>query len=476
MNHELTSALFFLSILFFEAIFHIHNDEEIHTKTMRTFYRQLAPLSILLCNSLVNVRVEAFQVYSPLPTSLLPRTKLYTAAAEGNASVDSSALEEIRSMRVKELKEELKELKISTADVFEKEELVQRLYRSRLSSASASSSSRTSTKPASNHVEDAIRGPLLFVSMDAGRRVAANNDRGITIDPSNQPYASIQVQVPSTSGKSDFFKLTLLVDTACSGLVLRPSVVQKYNLPSISNPVTMTGAGGTTGATGLTQLNRLKWGGESFGPMPAAVQDIGALPTQLDGIIGLSFLNQFACVEMDFRDKSLVLYKKERRPPIPNGLAVVAVAEMKLAQLGIWVADVLLDGRGPVTMLVDSGAANTFLNWKGVEALGLSRDSPLVRPTPTPTGALGSDNVAMELTHRIMVQQNVNLGRPTTTQSSGLTLASGNEINVDIGNIAVLDALASDNCAGILGIDVLMQCKLARFTFNGPVPRVSLLN
>jgi hypothetical protein len=175
---------------------------------------------------------------------------------------------------------------------------------------------------------------------------------------------------------------------------------------------------------------------------------------------------------MNFRNGSVALYKKERKPPVPDDLEVVAEAEMALTKLGIWTADVTLDGRGPVKMLVDSGAASTFLNWKGVSDLSLSRDSPLVESLSSPMGAMGSDNVAMELTHRLTVRQNLNLGKRPSC--SGLPL-SGDGIAIDIGDIAVLDALSSDNVGGILGIDVLMQCAVVRMTFNGPVPRIKLL-
>ena len=54
----------------------------------------------------------------------------------------------------------------------------------------------------------------------------------------------------------------------------------------------MTGAGGTVGATGLTQIEKFSLNQDekpgnanpTFGPLPAAVQDIGALPSTLDGI------------------------------------------------------------------------------------------------------------------------------------------------------------------------------------------------
>jgi hypothetical protein len=47
--------------------------------------------------------------------------------------------------------------------------------------------------------------------------------------------------------------------------------------------------GGKIGTTGLTQLFWFSLGGQTFGPLSVAVQDIGTLPESLDGIVRLSF-------------------------------------------------------------------------------------------------------------------------------------------------------------------------------------------
>ena len=423
-------------------------------------FSAIAMMSTLTC---------AFNARPPLlrhPFVRLQRASTNPSTTALRSVSDVDLLEEIRSLRVKEIKAELSALSISTADAFEKEELVKRLYEARKNGAKTTKRTSSSTSNVSDHV---VHSTLYFTSMDSNRIITAKNDAAISIEPSDQPYATVQIDVANPYGPD--FKLSLLLDTACSGFVLRPSVVSKYNLPQLSTPVTMTGAGGTAGGTGLTQINRFMFGGVPFGPLPAATQDIGALPSSLDGIIGLSFLNQFACVEMDFRNGSVTLYKNERRPPVPEGLDVVAEAEMSLTKLGIWTVDVTLDKRGPVKMLVDSGAASTFLNWKGVSDLSLSRNSPLVESLSSPMGAMGSDNVAMTLTNRLTVRQNLNLGlRPL---HSGLPV-SGDGITIDIGEIAVLDTLSSDEVGGILGIDVLMQCAVVRMN-NGPIPRITFL-
>ncbi len=425
-----------------------------------------SPLSLLHV-MITLVAVTAF-INSPPVTRQQVHQNQYTTSL--STVSDADLLEEIRSLRVKEIKEQLSALSISSADAFEKEELVKRLYEARKDGVKAPATSASSSSNSGSSGADVVCSTLYFTLMDTNRLISAENNAEISIEPSDQPYATVQLDVVNPSGPD--FKLSLLLDTACSGFVLRPSVVKQHKLPELSTPVTMTGAGGTVGGTGLTQINKFMFGGETYGPLPAAVQDIGALPSTLDGIIGLSFLSQFACVEMNFQNGSVTLYKKDRRPPIPDGLSVVAEAEMSLTKLGIWTVDTTFDGRGPVKMLVDSGAASTFLNWKGISDMGLSRDSPLIDTLASPMGAMGSDNVAMELTNRVSVQQNLNIGKRPSKE--GLAV-SGDGIKIDIGDITVLDTLRSDHVGGILGIDILMQCAAVRMTFNGPIPRLLFL-
>jgi predicted aspartyl protease len=416
-------------------------------------FQKLSLLLLLLSTSLST----AFLV-SPHRPNLLHSVRLY---ASEDVVIDGTLLDALRAMRVKELKAELSALQVSTQDVFEKEQLVQRLYKAR---KRGDKPKQTSSKPIPQTSDTVIRAPLFFTSMDQDLRIAAVNiDGGITVNPSDQPFATIQIQV-ELGGKT--FPLSLLLDTACSGFVLRPSVVDKYNLPKLQTPVTMTGAGGTVGATGLTQLERFRVGEASFGPLPAAVQDIGALPSSLDGIIGLSFLSRFSVVEMDFVKGELVLYKRGEPAPAVDNSRVVAKGDMSLLPLGIYMVDVFFGSRGPVKMLVDSGASCTFLNWKGVSDLGIDRNNnAFLERLSNPTGAMGSDNVAMQLTHRINVSSALRLGRG---ELPGLSLKDSKRLSIDIGEIAVLDQMRSQGVGGILGIDALMRCKGVRMSLQGP--------
>ena len=351
-------------------------------------------------------------------------------------------IDEIRAMRAKEIKAELTERRISTAGVFDKEELVKRLYDAR----------QTSSAPPV--YQNYIQGDLLFTSMESGRTIPAYNLETIRIEGVGKPYPTIQIRV------EDCFDLTLLLDTACSGFVLRPSIVSKYNLKSYGTSATMTGAAGSVAQAGLSQVGRFSFAGEKFETMLAAVQDIGALPIALDGIIGLSFLQQFACVELCVRQGKVRLYRSERRPVMPPCLSLVAEGPMYRTRIGIFTVDVWLDDRGPIKMLVDTGATSSFLSWQGVADLGLQRSD--VPSLSNRVGALGSDNVAMQLTHTLPVQQSIAFGRSKV--SGGIIPAN---FSIDIGDIAILETqLKPDNVVGILGMDLFLQCSAIRMSFT----------
>jgi len=376
-----------------------------------------------------------------------------------DSSQEISLEEKVRAMRAKEIKAELVSYGVSTVGLFEKEDLVQRL----LSKKMEDSSGTPSPEPSNSSSLRVISVPLYFTSLDDNLKIAAvNSDSGITVNPSEKPFATIKVDVQE---KSSSFTLQLLLDTACSGLVLRPDVVKKWNLPESSMPVTMTGAGGSSVAQGLTKLS-FDVGGKRFGPLPAAIQDIGALPNSLDGIIGLSFLQEFCCVDLDFVKGQLRLYDRKRKIPAIDSASGTLVGNASISvipQLGLHAVDVYLGGRGPVKMLIDSGASNTFLNWNGIDKLGISRDNDsFLKRLSNPMGAMGSDNNVARLTHRIHVSSTLQIG----SNAQGLSLKNKKRLSIDIGNIAILDSLEPYGVCGILGIDALMRCSCVRLVLE----------
>lgn len=378
---------------------------------------------------------------------------------------EGELLSKLRSMSVRELKAELSQRKQPTNDVFEKEQLVQRLFEARILSGNATDDIPSTARKSSSD-SDSFQIPLFLTYMDDNVKVAAANladGGGIIVEAGDQFFPAIQITVEDKRGD---FHLNLLLDTACSGFVLRPEIVSKYGLPYFNTPVTMTGAGGKAGSTSLSQLDKFRVGDQTFGPLPAAVQDIGALSRALDGIIGLSFLSRFECVEMDFR-QGTVSFFRENVPPKQDDLQTIAETDMKLISgLGIYSVNVYIGGRGPVEMIFDTGASASFLSWKGVSDLGLSRDSNFIQPLTTRMGAMGSDNMAIQLSHRINISSKIDIGKPG--KYSGIALeSSGGRLPMDIGNIPLLQTLEKQGVGGILGIDALSRCAVLRFKFRG---------
>ena len=242
------------------------------------------------------------------------------------------------------------------------------------------------------------------------------------------------------------------------------------------------------GELGRGAIQDDRGGGEEIvgnGSNVAACQDIGALPAGLDGIIGLSLLGRYDRVDFDYANGELRLSSNREIDDddddprdVPNGdgdaSVVVARCALRLTRLRVYAADVTLDGRGPVGMLVDTGASSTFLNRRGVSDMRLSMHSPpLIEPIRGEAiGAMGADNLALRLTHRYRLRRRWNLVAENTSLG-GLGLAGvemrggggeGDGRNIDIGDLPVLEALGGDGVGGILGADLLMMCDVVRFS------------
>ena len=352
-------------------------------------------------------------------------------------------------------------------------------------------------------------GPV--VAAARSRRDGADDGVGtVCIRPSRGRYAAIKVQLTNKEESSSsslspsnadavVVEWTLLVDTACSGLVLSPDAVRRANdnrpgtMRVTNNAGTMTMAGSSSlGTTSVASWDEGRYrmtvgGGEEIvgnGSNVAACQDIGALPAGLDGIIGLSLLGRYDRVDFDYANGELRLSSNReidddddpRDVPNGDGDAVVVVARcaLRLTRLRVYAADVTLDGRGPVGMLVDTGASSTFLNRRGVSDMRLSMHSPpLIEPIRGEAiGAMGADNLALRLTHRYRLRRRWNLVAENTSLG-GLGLAGveiregggeGDGRNIDIGDLPVLEALGGDGVGGILGADLLMMCDVVRFS------------
>ena len=357
---------------------------------------------------------------------------------DGPPAVDPAVLlARIEKMRAREIKAELTAARVSTSGVFEKEELVKLLVQE-----------WTTNPPGSKKVQ-VTTGPL-FVSTTDG----ADTMDGFTTG-AGQDFPTIQLEVQDGGG----FNLNVLLDTACTGLIVQPNVIEDNGLETISQPISVTGAAGMEQTPLATQINTFRFGGDSFGPLLAVAQNIGSLPRPLQGILGLSFMSQFACVEMDFEAGLLNLYKKEKRPPVPEGRKLELETEMIPAAMGLYTLDISIDGWDKVKLLVDTGAGTSILSWEGIKSLGLSDSSPEVVLNSGNQGAMGADNTSMELTHSLPVTEKISIAGVDIPISS----------KFDIGSLPILDTtLAGTGVVGILGSNIFSKFALVRFSFQGP--------
>lgn len=463
-----------------------------------------------------------------------------TVDSYSESTTDQQLLDSLRSMRVREIKTELKSLNVSTQNALEKEELVQRLYSARISGTlngansgdgtkrkkkkkrrvydddapgefeganfDANQSNSASTNGRANYdISDqietntygtadsdstngwSITTPFVYHELETSKSVAAQNANDVYIRPSPGKYAAIKVQLKK-EGQPSSIEWALLVDTACSGLVLSPNAVARANqlcpgiLQTINNAGTLTMAGSSQGASVAKwdSYTKMYVGGAAINHVNvAACQDIGALPSGLDGIMGLSFLDQFACADFDFVNNELRLEKTDPNPLIPNLNDMVARGSLSMTSMRIYTADMTLDGRGPVKLLVDTGAASSFLNWKGVSDMRLSSSSPQIEPLRDQIGAMGADNMALRLTHRFTLKRRWNLVAENNAVGDfcpGIGLSDDVQSDIDISDLPVLDALKGEGVGGILGADLLMMCDVVRFTgLNGGTPAMILM-
>ena len=444
-------------------------------------------------------------------------------------------------MRVRELKSKLESVGIDTSDAFEKDELVKRLVdysmQNNLNSIPESTESSTTnstvkkkkkkkkklnTPPpdiiaenealeeTTSNVQEAsvpntnkpemkrkARGSVTRVtlgfhstqpssSIPSAKTTTDNPYNQVFLRPSPGKYPSIQLSL-----KGFDRKMTLLVDTACSGFILRPNIMSLYKLQNTAPNVniSMTAAAGTANIGGVSVgnvKNAKMDDGTVLEDMIVAGQDIGALPQELDGIIGLSFLKQFEKIAFDFQNGQLLLLppRSQEEWIDLSSMELMAKSQCKTCRIGVWTVDMSLDGRGPVKMLLDSGAAATFLNWNGVNALNMDRSHPLIQRNTDAMGLMGADNVALQLTHRFVLKNRVNLTSDLSAVGAfgplGIEVQSGDNgpLNIDIGDLPVLETLKGENVGGIVGSDLLMRCDLLLLDLKGSPsqPEISIYN
>lgn len=325
---------------------------------------------------------------------------------------------------------------------------------------STSSSYHKSETMGSVSSKDITTIPLVILQQNGGVDIVSKNSDAVLRPSSLGRFIACRIKAPG------WHKLLMLLDTACSGVVLRPRAARRIGLAIQSSPLIMSGAGGNL-RPDVATVPWLEFEGERpvrTGAQLFPVQEMNALPDEFDGIAGLSLIKLLGvAVDFDFVASEARFYKQ--LPAVgPPGRVSLGLADMTYTRDGIPTVNLWVNGRGPAKLIVDTGASSTIFGWNkgGIETLGLRRP-PLGQGSDTlillqSTGAMGADGSALELTHRL------NLKRASFQEDSVVNLIN-DKVDIDIGDLPIFKTLSSEGVGGVLGTDVFMQRAVLRIDF-----------
>jgi predicted aspartyl protease len=170
-----------------------------------------------------------------------------------------------------------------------------------------------------------------------------------------------QTQVYTAEGLLGQLPGRFLIDTGASTTILSPEVVQSLRLPGktiLSERLSSAVAG--NGCTSMTAtlhgLPPLKLKSVEIRGASGLRFEKTVIPDGLSGVIGMDILNHFD-LQLNPKVQTLSL-----SPPtiLPKPAATVAIPLQR--KLGVFLANLTLNGQGPFTLLLDTGADSTFIS------------------------------------------------------------------------------------------------------------------
>lgn len=324
------------------------------------------------------------------------------------------SMDEINSLRAGEIKALLQAKGLSTRGLFEKSELAAKLFE---------------VEAASSVVEI----PLLDIPLGKG----GMNDKF---------YCGVEVRI---SGKT----FRMIVDTAASMNLIKENVVAEAGLATqvAGDAQTTIGMGGTGSiAAKVCRVPECFLApGLSPPSLDFAVLDSAAsLPSECDGLVGLSFLAALpgSLCELDF-DRRVLRAGMDKLPPAGGAYAPILLRRLFT---GLRACDALLTSAkgdtAAIAALVDLGSSYTILNSKAVELLcpGQSMD----KLAPSGMRVAGIDGRPVDL--KRITLQSISLGGGGRFKLAG-------PLDVFAGDIAGFSAIGLGPTvpAALLGMDVL---------------------
>ncbi|QPQ54594.1 aspartyl protease family protein [Allosphingosinicella flava] len=195
--------------------------------------------------------------------------------------------------------------------------------------------------------------------------------------------------------------LRFVVDTAAGATVVDRNIAESLGLMSGGmRQEEVHGANGSA-SHNLVKVNRVTLAGMSRENVDAVIVDMERVAPGADGIIGNDVLRHYG-VLFDMPNQKLVLSSMEEpaatakecapnaRPGRMPGMAGFALLDGEL------IGDAGSSGKASATMIVDTGAAQTVLNWHAARALGLTPQDPRVRKRENGTRGLAAGAAGIE--------------------------------------------------------------------------------
>jgi predicted aspartyl protease len=205
-----------------------------------------------------------------------------------------------------------------------------------------------------------------------GLNVALPKVKGTATVPLNLLDKS---QVYSTAVMVGKLPKQFLIDTGASTTLLSAELVATFKLPGRSVPSdrlasAVAGKECASMKATLHELPLLSLGTLEIRGVNGLRFETGAVPDGLSGVMGMDILHQF--------DLTLKPKAKTLEFAVPSPLPAVSAAKAIPLQkkLGVFLAKLTLNGRGPFTMLLDTGADSTFISGAIAQRLNLNNRQP----------------------------------------------------------------------------------------------------
>lgn len=253
-----------------------------------------------------------------------------------------------------------------------------------------------------------------------------------------------------------------IIDTAAGVTVVDTEWATELSLPK-ANQGLVAGANGMS-LLSLGTVETLRVADRTIENLRVVLIDTDVFHPGVGGIIGNDILSRYTTtIDMprgvfEFADDNSAL---DLNACIPN-----MMPERSTAKAGFMFAPVTKTGPdgSSLTGIVDSGAAQTVLNWKAAEAIGIARDDPSLTLFAKGTGGL--DKKAGKVTTYLKTVQGLRIGDWDIP-----------EAQVRIADLPIFKVVGIDDVPSvIIGSDILKQRRYTitkgshHFCWRGSVP------